>query len=98
MQSEIAFRREEDVRSCVLEFYIRKIKGAQQVVKIDIEDDNENSDLKNKKDVQISEEGIKEAKSLIKTMTMPNHMWQKIMIDLLDEHPEASEFIISCLK
>lgn len=98
MQSEIAFRREEDVRSCVLEFYIRKIKAAQQVVKIDIEDDNENSDLNNKKDVQISEEGIKEAKSLIKTMTMPNHMWQKIMIDLLDEHPEASEFIISCLK
>lgn len=101
MQSEIAFRREEDVRSCVLEFYIRKIKGTQPVIE-EKEDKKENVktdiDSTNKKDIQVSQEGIKEAKTLIKTMTMPNYMWQKIMIDLLDEHPEASGFILSCLK
>ena len=103
LPSEIAFRREDDVKNCVLAFYIKKMKVSQQ------DDSTNQNDSSNKNNEQentsgttavktISHEGIKEAKSLVREKNMPNVMWQKIMIDLLDEHPEVADFLISYLK
>ena len=92
LQSEIAFRREEDVRSAVMSFYINKIKpeptpitssGGKTVVQKPVQ--------------QVQQDDIKKAKTLVREQTMPNMMWQKVMLDLIEEHPEVSEFLISYL-
>ena len=40
---------------------------------------------------------IKQAKSCVKSQTMPSMMWQKVVLDLIEEHPEVSEFLIKYL-
>lgn len=85
LQSEVAFRREEDVKGCVMSFYINKIKKTTTPTPPDplpptIKDDN-----------------IKKAKNLVREQNMPSMMWQKVVLDLIEEHPEVSQFIISYL-
>ena len=40
---------------------------------------------------------IKQAKNCVKSQTMPSMMWQKVVLDLIEEHPEVSKFIIKYL-
>ena len=40
---------------------------------------------------------IKKAKTLVREQTMPSMMWQKVILDLIEEHPEVSQFLISYL-
>lgn len=40
---------------------------------------------------------IKKAKILVREQTMPSMMWQKVVLDLIEEHPEVSQFLISYL-
>lgn len=96
MQSEIAFRREEDVKSCVMSFYINKIKPVTQPVSPD----------DSRPDVPVSPvtlvsptapEKVKKAKNLVKEQTMPSMMWQKVVLDMIENHPEVSQFIIDYL-
>lgn len=97
LQSEIAFRREEDVRSCVMSFYISKIKAPQPSVDpikppIDLDDAVE------KKPVSIpTPDAIKKAKNIVKEQNMPSMMWKQFVLEIIDEHPEISEFISSYL-
>ena len=35
---------------------------------------------------------ISEAKNKIKSINMPNMFWQKLALDLLDEHPELADY------
>ncbi len=96
LQSEIAFRREEDVKSCVMSFYINKIKKPEPVNTNNfIADPGFNSGGINFEVPK--EEDIKAAKGLVREQTMPSMMWQKVMLDLLDEHPEVAKFLISYL-
>ncbi len=107
MQSEIAFRKKEDVEKRVMLFYINKTK------KHDSEEDNDNetndggqngtnnsgsttSGGSSTKKVT-SEEEVKKAKNLVKEQTMPSMMWQKVVLDLIEEHPDVSNFIITYL-
>lgn len=93
LQSEIAFRREEDVRSCVMSFYINKIKKPEPVIQpIGVaEPDAIPIPVVPKTD------DIKKAKTLVREQTMPSMMWQKVVLDLIEEHPEVSQFLISYL-
>ena len=94
LQSEIAFRREEDVRSAVMSFYINKIKKTEPTPssggKVTEPDTPPYS-------VQTKPDDIKQAKTLVREQTMPSMMWQKVILDLIEEHPEVSQFIISYL-
>lgn len=105
LQSEIAFRREEDVKSCVMSFYISKIKekanndnttgeGSNQTKENGPSNGQQNdTNVVNTPSVATSEDEIKKAKTLVKEQTMPNVMWQKVVLDLIDSHPEVSAFI-----
>lgn len=98
LQSEIAFRREEDVKSCVMSFYINKIKAqtpSPQPV---------NSGATGAAEppvspaiVQPAEDDIKKAKNLVKEQNMPSMMWKQFVLEIIEEHPEISQFISNYL-
>ncbi len=94
LQSEIAFRREEDVRSAVMSFYINKIKKPETAptpVHMTSEP------IPTPAPVVVNEDDVKKAKSLIREQTLPSVLWQKVVLDLIEEHPEVSQFLISYL-
>jgi len=93
LQSEVAFRREEDVKSCVMSFYINKIKKPEPVIQPVIAAD----DGSVPKPIIPKTDDIKKAKTLVREQTMPSMMWQKVVLDLIEEHPEVSQFLISYL-
>lgn len=94
MQSEIAFRREEDVKSCVMKFYISKIKPAPIPQPIGpIASVNPVTPVP----PTPAPDKIKKAKTLVKEQTMPSMMWQKVVLDMIDSHPEISQFLIEYL-
>ena len=95
MQSEIAFRKEEDVRSRVMSFYINKIKKLEPVVQPMIA--AEDPYIPSSVPVIPKTDDIKKAKTLVREQTMPSMMWQKVILDLIEEHPEVSQFLISYL-
>lgn len=93
LQSEIAFRREEDVKNCVMSFYINKIKKPEtKPVQSGFVSDSGNSAT-----TPTTPDNIKKAKTLVREQTMPSMMWQKVVLDLIEEHPEVSKFIITYL-
>ena len=92
LQSEIAFRREEDVRSSVMSFYINKIKKPEP-----IPTNGGTVEEPVSTPIQTKSDDIKKAKSLVREQTMPSVMWQKVILDLIEEHPEVSNFLISYL-
>ena len=94
LQSEIAFRKEEDVEKCVLHLIIDKNKKPEPSPKIGgmaAEPDPKSIP------VQAKPDDIKMAKALVREQTMPSMMWQKVILDLIEEHPEVSQFLISYL-
>ena len=93
MQSEIAFRKEEDVKSRVMSFYINKIKKPEPIVQPLIAADGGSIPTP----VIPKTDDIKKAKTLVREQTMPSMMWQKVVLDLIEEHPEVSQFLISYL-
>lgn len=84
LQSEIAFRREEDVKSCVLNFYISKIeKPAPTPPSPDPVPPASTPPA----------DDIKDAKNLVKESNMPTSMWKMFVLEIIEEHPEISKFI-----
>ena len=94
LQSEIAFRREDDVRSAVMSFYINKIKKPEPMP---IPGGMAAEPAPTPTPVQTKPDDIKMAKTLVREQTMPSMMWQKVILDLIEEHPEVSQFLISYL-
>ena len=103
MQSEIAFRKEEDVKNRVLQFYISKLTPKKETSsetsrKIDYGETNEDTSVVIEARVQMPDDNtLRRAKNLVKAQTMPSMMWQKIVLDMLDDHPEVSKFLIDYL-
>lgn len=94
LQEEVAFRKESDVENIILKFYNRKSKP------------NVTPDIPNlvrpvspifPKPV-IPEDEITKAKSIVKGMNMPNMMWQQMLLELINEHPAVSDYIIKYLS
>lgn len=102
LQSEIAFRKREDVKDCVNAFYIQKIKKESRPseVKPQISNGITVPDMVAEPSVNVvkaAPDTIKQAKNCVKSQTMPSMMWQKVLLDLIEEHPEVSEFLIKYL-
>lgn len=100
MQSEIAFRKREDVKDCVNSFYIQKIKEKNEPSKekIQIPESQSITDVVSEPPfIKTTPDIIKQAKNCVKAQTMPSMMWQKVVLDLIEKHPEVSEFVIKYL-
>lgn len=93
LQSEIAFRREEDVRSCVMSFYINKIKKPTPSPVIPVDPDPAPTPIVREPDPI----EIRDARTLVKESNMPTSMWKMFVLEIIDEHPEVSKFIAGYL-
>ena len=94
LQSEIAFRREEDVRSCVMSFYINKMKKpTPPSPQPDSQFGFQTSPASQPMPTPASEDQIKEARNMVKASNMPTAMWKMFVLEIIDEHPEISKFI-----
>ena len=90
LQSEIAFRREEDVKNCVMSFYINKIKP-QNEASVTIA--SENHQGASSASSPSTEDDIKKAKSLVKESTITPLMWKSFVLEIIEEYPQTAKFI-----
>lgn len=100
LQSEIAFRREEDVKSCVMSFYINKIKPEPKTVPSDSGTLRDGNTVKYPTSSDVgapSQDDIKAAKNLVKESNMPTSMWKIFVLEIIETHPEISKYITEYL-
>lgn len=110
LPSEVAFRKESDVQTKVLNFYIGKI---QQPKPNDQEEHNggdkdsaspynvpsDNNDTDNGSSVHEFDPGtVEQAKTKISNTKMPNIFWQKFVMDLVEAYPESAKYISDNLE
>ena len=98
LQSEIAFRREEDVKSCVMSFYINKIKAPTPppfTPPVTVPG-GEGTPVAPPMPIPAEDE-IRKARNLVKEQNMPSMMWKQFVLEIIDEHPEISQFISTYL-
>lgn len=113
LPEEVAFRKESDVENIILKFCHKKTKPVEKISTQEtssggiISGSNKNDD-----NVQVgqgggtvdtvvklvSEDIIKKAKDNVKSMNMPNMMWQQMVLELINEHPEVAEYITKYLS
>ena len=93
LPSEVAFRKEADVRQKIVEFYINKIKPTTPATPTTPSTSGSpNVPPTPTPQPPSSEDEIAEAKSKIKSMNMPNVFWQKIALELIEQYPEVAEY------
>jgi hypothetical protein len=91
LQSEIAFRKESDVKDKIKSFFIRKIKG----------NTTPGYALPNKPINVVKEKPvdlIHQARKKVQMTNMPNKMWQNVLLELIDKFPDAAEYIDKSLS
>ena len=111
LQSEVAFRKESDVRECVLNFYIAKVDAQKpsQPAKPALPDTLGNTTSVNPGDAPVSpapkpvgkpvdQDVVKKAKNLVKEANMPGVLWQKVVLDIIEANPEVAKFITNYLS
>ena len=98
LQSEIAFRREEDVKSCVMSFYINKIKlpTPTPVIPPVTPSGGEGTPVVPPMPIPAEDE-IRKARNLVKEQNMPSMMWKQFVLEIIEEYPEISQFISTYL-
>lgn len=90
LQAEIAFRQESDVRQKIVAFYVNKLKEDNPSIP---SSPDENPVIPTPPTpLTPPTNKIKEAKDKIKSINMPNMMWQRLALDLLSERPDLAEF------
>lgn len=92
MQSEVAFRKESDVRQVVVRFYIRKKDSLTPTPT------PTPSPQPTTTQVQVKEDVVEKAKAAIKSANMPNMFWQQMLLELIDDYPEAAEYLTKYLS
>lgn len=113
LQSEVAFRKESDVRECVLNFYIMK---RDQINPAPAPQPSSSSSAGSHAQPSgtpaspfftptapaapkpVSPDAVKKAKTLVKEANMPGVLWQKVVLDIIDNNPEVAEFISNYLS
>lgn len=105
LQSEVAFRKETDVRQCVYEFYNIKrdeespIPIPEPVAPIVPGPTPAPIPVPEPPTPKIvNPDSIKKAKNLVKEANMPGILWQKVVLDIIDNNPEVAEFITNYLS
>ena len=92
LPSEVAFRKETDVRQKIVEFYINKIKPTPATPSTPGTPNTPSVPPTPTPQPPSSEDEVAEAKSKIKSMNMPNVFWQKIALELIEQYPEVAEY------
>lgn len=104
LQSEVAFRKESDIRECVLNFYINKTRPPAPVTPvITVSTSGTSVNPSVPPALQVAEptvdaDTIKKAKNLVKEANMPGVLWQKVLLDVIDNNPEVSLYIVDYLS
>lgn len=111
LQSEVAFRKESDVRECVLNFYIGKVDAQKpaQPTKPATPDTPGGSIPATPGDTpatpaplpvkkSVDQNTVKKAKNLVKEANMPGVLWQKVVLDIIEANPEVAEFVTNYLS
>lgn len=87
LPSEIAFRKESDVRQKIVAFYIKKTTKPPVVPT-----PGPGPDTHPLPPATPPSSRLSEAKDKIKSINMPNMFWQKLALDLLNDHPELADY------
>lgn len=111
LQSEVAFRKESDVRECVLNFYIGKVdaqKPAQPTkpatpytpggTSPENPGDAPVTPVPEPEKKPVDQDTVKKAKNLVKEANMPGVLWQKVVLDIIEANPEVAEFVTNYLS
>ena len=112
LPEEVAFRKESDVENLILKFCHRKNKPAETPATTASSETSPQSGntaqdkTKSASEVDttmppappVSEDVITKAKDNVKNMNMPNMMWQQMILELINEHPEVAEYITKYLS
>lgn len=111
LPSEVAFRKESDVQTKVLNFYIAKINrlnptpGFNKNENGDEASGNHSPNVEPRQNVENSAHiskvnpiAVERAKAKIVNTQMPNMYWQKFIIDLVEACPETAGFISKNLE
>lgn len=89
LQSEIAFRQEPTVRQKIVAFYIKKTTPQPQPAPNPAPVPYPGPSHQPQ---PIPSTKMSEAKDKIKSINMPNVFWQKLVLDLLNDHPELADY------
>lgn len=98
LPSEIAFRKEADVKEKILKFIITKMEGGNNSgdnIGSIINSNNTDNKSINITGTPTPAESVANAKAKIKSINMPNMMWQKLALEMLDAHPELAMFFLN---
>lgn len=111
LQSEVAFRKESDVRECVYAFYNMKRDEENPTPKPQPATTPTAGGLSTGSGTgsfaipapepprkQVNPDSIKKAKNLVKETNMPGVLWQKVVLDIIDANPEVADFISNYLS
>lgn len=105
LQSEIAFRKESDIRECVLNFYIAKTipQSFPQPTPVPTPPPAPYSiatpDLDPAPALKpVDTEAIKKAKNLVKAANMPGVLWQRVVLDIIDNNPSVAKYVADYLS
>ena len=93
MQSEVAFRKESDVRQMVVKYYIRK-KDSLTPKPIPTPTPTPVPTQV----PEVKEDVVEKAKAAIKSANMPNMFWQQMLLELIDDYPAAAEYLTKYLS
>lgn len=106
LQSEVAYRKESDVRDCVYKFYIAKTRPVPQTPQpagaYPVTDANPPETGKPTSATPVKQnspsDSVKRAKDIVKATSMPGTLWQRVVLDIIDGHPEVADFIFNYLS
>lgn len=94
LQSEVALRQEAAVRQKIVKFYIDKTKPKPAAYPPAVPGGGGSAEPPAPQPTKptVSPNLVQEAKTKIKTLSMPNIFWQRLALDLLEDHPEVAKF------
>lgn len=113
LPEEVAFRKESDVENLILKFCHRKNKPVETQSTAGSSETSSPNDYSTGGQPKgtsesgannvgsatpISEDVVTKAKDNVKNMNMPNMMWQQMILELINEHPEVAEYITKYLS
>ena len=113
LPEEVAFRKESDVENLILKFCHKKSKPVETITTQETSSGGSSSDTNQNAGhghegegggnvvtvvKPVSEDVITKAKDNVKSMNMPNMMWQQMVLELINEHPEVAEYITKYLS
>lgn len=104
LPTEIAFWKEIEVENQIRKYVYNKTKPKEVVTtpitdtqQVESVSEPDSEEVAKQKEINITNKK-REAKECIKNKVMPNSFWQLALMEMIDAHPEISDYIIQNLK